>query len=500
MVAVMCYTGYNQEDSLVVSRGAVERGLFDGSKMTFYKTKLEQREEFAAPTHVTEKIRVACYDKLVNGIVPVGTIVYKDDALIGKIAKVQSPDKGYITVDRSIIYKDIEPAIVHDVIVDRNEQDERIAKVILRKIRPVAVGDKFCFTSAHEVMTQNGWKLINQVTTNDTIATLNPTTNDIEWHRPIETFEFDHKGMMYHVQARGVDLVTTFNHKMYVRLDPDNYERIEAYKIFGKKCHYKKHGINKNPDQQFFRLPAFTNIGRDGRNYGEYEEKELPMDEWLWFLGIYLAEGNIADSKKGKDVRISSHKERIRSKLNEICEALGFEPHVYGNDLNYMLFYNRQLDNYLIQFGKSYNKFIPEWAFKLSTRQSKILLDGLLLGDGYYDARRGTYTFYSGSKQLIDGAQILAFLSGQSANFGLKKPAGEIVSIKGVDTVRNSNQYALLITSYKPSMEPFVGGKSTNEEFSEFDGKVYCLEVPNNIFMVRHNGMYVWTSNSSRAG
>jgi DNA-directed RNA polymerase beta subunit len=143
MIAVMCYTGYNQEDSLVVSKGSVERGLFDASKMTFYKTKLEQREEFAAPTHATEKIRVACYDKLVNGIVTVGTIVYKDDALIGKIAKVPSGDRGTITVDRSVIYKDSEPAIVHDVIIDRNEQDERIAKVVLRKIRPVSIGDKF---------------------------------------------------------------------------------------------------------------------------------------------------------------------------------------------------------------------------------------------------------------------------------------------------------------------------------------------------------------------
>lgn len=143
IVAVACYTGFNQEDSLIISKSAVERGLFDGARMTFYKTKLEQREEFAAPTHSTEKTRVACYDKLVNGIVPIGTIVYKDDALIGKIAKVPSADKGYITVDHSILYKDSEPAIVHDVIVDRNEQDERIAKVILRKLREVAIGDKF---------------------------------------------------------------------------------------------------------------------------------------------------------------------------------------------------------------------------------------------------------------------------------------------------------------------------------------------------------------------
>ena len=143
IVAIMCYTGYNQEDSVIISKGAIDRGLFDGSKLTFYKTKLEQREVFATPTHATEKIRVANYSKLINGVIPIGTIVYKDDALIGKIAKVPSPDKGYTLIDRSIIYKETEPAIVHDVINERNEQDDQIVKVILRKPRSPTIGDKF---------------------------------------------------------------------------------------------------------------------------------------------------------------------------------------------------------------------------------------------------------------------------------------------------------------------------------------------------------------------
>lgn len=497
MVAIMCYSGYNQEDSLIVSKGAVERGLFDGSKLTFYKTKLEQREEFASPTHATEKTRVACYDKLVNGIVPIGTIVYKDDALIGKIAKVPSQDKGYVTVDRSVIYKDIEPAIVHDVIVDRNEQDERIAKVVLRKIRQVAVGDKFCVTGEHEVLTNAGWKKINHVTTTDIVATLNPTTRTIEWHNPTDTFEFDHDGPLYHVKARGVDLKTTFNHKMYVRTNSEDYNRVEAYKIFGKKCNYSKCGINTYSDQPYFILPSFTNTGKDGRVYREYPDRQLSMDHWLWFLGIYLAKGTIADIQK--DVLISTHKMRVRNKLMEVCDILGFQVHM-GNDKNYMQIHNRQLDNYLVQFGKSYDKYIPEWAFSLSARQSKILLDGLLLGDGYHDSKRDSYTLYSGSKQLIDGAQILAFMSGQSANMVIKKQAGETLRIKERLTVRNSNQYALLISSYGPSMEPSVGGRSTTESFPEHTGKVYCIEVPNHIFMIRHNNTYVWTSNSSRAG
>jgi len=39
MVAIACYTGFNQEDSVIVNRSAVERGMFAS---TFYKTLREQ--------------------------------------------------------------------------------------------------------------------------------------------------------------------------------------------------------------------------------------------------------------------------------------------------------------------------------------------------------------------------------------------------------------------------------------------------------------------------
>jgi DNA-directed RNA polymerase II subunit RPB2 len=116
-----------------------------GFKMTHYKTEIEQREEFANPdiTNTTD-IKSACYDKLENGIIKVGTVVYKNDAIIGKVMKInKSTDDSYQYIDRSIIYKEDEPCIVHEVIVDRNEADERFCKVVVRKLRNVSNGDKF---------------------------------------------------------------------------------------------------------------------------------------------------------------------------------------------------------------------------------------------------------------------------------------------------------------------------------------------------------------------
>jgi len=65
--------------------------------------------------------------------------------LIGKyltVPKGTGRDAKSTYVDRSVVYRDTEEAIVQNVIVDRNEDAMRFAKVGMRKIRPMAVGDK----------------------------------------------------------------------------------------------------------------------------------------------------------------------------------------------------------------------------------------------------------------------------------------------------------------------------------------------------------------------
>lgn len=135
----------NQEDSLIINKAAIERGLFDGSKFTFYKTEFDQKEELGNPdASKTDNLKSANYEKLVNGVVQKGDHIVNDDVLIGRYMQIpKGKDEKYVYTDRSIIYKESEEAIVHNVVQDRNEDDMKFVKVSLRKIRPVAVGDKF---------------------------------------------------------------------------------------------------------------------------------------------------------------------------------------------------------------------------------------------------------------------------------------------------------------------------------------------------------------------
>ena len=144
--------GSKVQPSLVWSQGAFDRGLFNGCKFTFYRTELEQKEEFGNPdAATTTDIKSASYEKLKDGIIRVGTHVEKGDAIIGKFVRLSKSDSDkYLYSDRSVVYKDDEPAIVHAVIVDRNEDDERFCKVALRKLRPVVAGDKFSSRSGQK--------------------------------------------------------------------------------------------------------------------------------------------------------------------------------------------------------------------------------------------------------------------------------------------------------------------------------------------------------------
>jgi DNA-directed RNA polymerase II subunit RPB2 len=60
IVAIACYSGYNQEDSLIMSQGSIDRGLF---RSVFYRTYRESElkgnlsdNRFERPTAETTKV------------------------------------------------------------------------------------------------------------------------------------------------------------------------------------------------------------------------------------------------------------------------------------------------------------------------------------------------------------------------------------------------------------------------------------------------------------
>jgi DNA-directed RNA polymerase II subunit RPB2 len=157
VVAILTYTGYNQEDSIMINRASLERGLF---RSIFYRTyKDEERknqssgeeERFVFPDpSMTKQMKNANYSKLdETGFVPVNTYVDTDDILIGKSVPLRVPTGMVIPVgakkfrDVSKTMRNNETGWIDRVFKNRNGEGYSFAKVRVRQDRIPEIGDKF---------------------------------------------------------------------------------------------------------------------------------------------------------------------------------------------------------------------------------------------------------------------------------------------------------------------------------------------------------------------
>ena len=91
IIAIMCYTGYNQEDSIMMNQSAIDRGFFRSVFFRCYNDKASDKEKIRKlPTKNVTDLTTGKYDKLDHdGLICPGTQVSGDDIIIGKVVEPQ---------------------------------------------------------------------------------------------------------------------------------------------------------------------------------------------------------------------------------------------------------------------------------------------------------------------------------------------------------------------------------------------------------------------------
>lgn len=331
------------------------------------------------------------------------------------------------------------------------------------------IGIRSCYDAETEILTAKGWTPFPELSPDVPVATLNPE-NQVEYHVPDEYIVQPYVGHLLRFANGKYDFCVTPNHQMYVRsktgklrfLQADESRHWHSWKVLTG-------GTFSGKEQEWFTLES------PPRN-AKVNATQVAMDTWLEFLGYYISEGCVHIRQRDRvvngrnyevadyNILIAQENPEKREIIAQCLQKMGFK--FFQSDHHQFRICSKQLANILLPLGKSGDKYIPREFFSLSPRQSRILLDALVLGDG---SKRGEgYCYYSKSKQLADDVQELALRCGFAANISSHAKY-------------NRDLYCVNIRS------PIEAALTPPEKVS-YTGNVYCVNVTNHVIFVRRNG------------
>jgi DNA-directed RNA polymerase II subunit RPB2 len=160
IVAIACYGGYNQEDSIIMSQDSIDRGIFRSSSYRSYKD--EEKDKFGGKKEIFEipkkneciGSKIGSYEKIeIDGLVSEGTKVSGEDIIIGKTVPCDEiktklnyqsfEDNHKMKKDASTSIRSFESGIVDKVMIGTSDRGSKLVKIRIRSTRIPQIGDKF---------------------------------------------------------------------------------------------------------------------------------------------------------------------------------------------------------------------------------------------------------------------------------------------------------------------------------------------------------------------
>jgi DNA-directed RNA polymerase II subunit RPB2 len=160
VVGIMCYGGYNQEDSVIMNQSSIDRGLF---RSCYFRSKRETEDKVSALQTETfeQPSRNTCvgmrahgsYGKVdSDGLIPPGARVSGGDIIVGKTVPLPDVDiqahddirsQRQTRRDASLALKSSEAGYIDQVLLTTDGEGRRTTTVRVRSVRIPQCGDKF---------------------------------------------------------------------------------------------------------------------------------------------------------------------------------------------------------------------------------------------------------------------------------------------------------------------------------------------------------------------
>jgi hypothetical protein len=347
--------------------------------------------------------------------------------------------------------------------------DEELFNLMIGSIRSIdpeiPVSIRACVDQG-EVLTLRGWLPIQDVVVGDFVYSLDES-GACKLNRVYSVSSYDVDEELVRVRKKNLFMSMTQDHRVVHRLANKSYATT-------------KWNEHSHKTIRIARAPlVYEASGYEGCTF-----QDLDYNDWLAFLGIYLAEGSIKQTVHNGNYSCIVTQQKLESK-NLIRELLSRFPIKFHEQANGdFVAHNKELWTYLKQFGKAKDKFVPRDILNTaSASQLRILFDWLVLGDGHWQTSKSC-TYVTTSKQLAeDIAEI-------SAKLGFK---AKITTVP-TENENHNTRYNVYIVVRPPVT---VVDKLTDVSLERYQGKVYCISVENNDNFIIKQQDTVWVSGNT---
>jgi nucleoside-diphosphate-sugar epimerase/intein/homing endonuclease len=355
-------------------------------------------------------------------------------------------------------------------------------------IETTTTGVYGCYDDQTEILTRDGWKLFQNLTSDDTVLARDTDSREARYETPTDIQEYEFDGELYLQQNELVDFCITPNHRVFVQEMDAAASTQDRYDGLGERTVADIDGQHVIYDTGFswsgkatetFSLPSVDGV----------DSVDIPIEDWLRFFGWYMIEGEVTRRTAGPNeytVGLSQDKNSpwitdIEEALTGVADQLGIG--VNRSDNNGVFRYelpNTQLATYLKTFAGSVDTPIPVQIKQLQTDVLEELLSTLIKANGRTQpGERESSQYFTPSERVADDVQEIAVKCGYAA------------------TVSHQPTYDRYVVSIAEETRVQANDAGTTDERIQYSGKVYCVTVPGDgIVYVRRNGKPVWSGNS----
>lgn len=357
-------------------------------------------------------------------------------------------------------------------------------------------GLKGCHDDKTEILTKDrGFVLFKDLVPDDQVMTINKDTLQMEWqHTDGKIYEFDIDEPIFRIKSKYMDYAVTDNHRLFIETRSGTRKIVEAKDFTEGK--FFRTGLWQGENKDTFILPGF--IQDRGNWKKQVPNLEIPMRDWVDFLGWYFSEGSLCKDNGGNYKVTVSQSDVNISKVTILTKCLQKLPFRFNKSGVNFACINQQLYKELLTYGKGFNNLhIPQYIKDLPVELLHIFLDSFTLGDG--DAYGKIYV--SNSVLADDIYEILL-----KCGYGAYKKQCIIKGEKRKigDRIITATQDGYWVSRTVAYNKPFISVNFENKKdlnkqqvfWEHYKGKVYSVSVPNTLVFVRRNGKGVFSGNT----